>query len=576
MTHYPLYPGRNTTNLNGSWQFQFCGNTRLEDVNENTFTPDDVMIVPGTFDTAPRYRCKRGTGLYRKEFFLTKDSPRGVLKVDAAGLRARFSLDGKETGFTNLPYSGVEFETGPLSAGKHVITAAIDNMLDAPEHAGAPGDKVKLFLPKYDFYAFGGFYRGITLHQLDETALDRVQIRTLCHETGKVALRFLFSGKTEGRLKVRFRFDTENSYQETETGHGESVECHVPAFRLWTPESPALHTLEVQYGTDTLIERFGIRTIRTEKKQILLNSKSIYLKGFNRHESHPETGAATPEAVMLEDLQNLKKLNCNFVRGAHYPQDQRFLDLCDETGFLVWEESLGWGNSPLQMADEEFQDLQEQQTRLMVRNSVNHPSVIFWGFLNECDSGSQEGYDLCKRLVHAVRKEDASRLVTFACAYVRNDICSGLMDVISYNIYPGWVWHLPGNVEPADEILPDQKNVIAYFRKNIPEEKPMLVSEMGCCGIYGQHDIAGAQWTEEFQAEYLEAVINAVSSAPEELCGLAIWQFTDSMSFHRKGTGTDIRSKPLGLNLAGVFDPYRRKKLAADKVKELYAGLPSC
>ena len=37
--------------------------------------------------------------------------------------------------------------------------------------------------------------------------------------------------------------------------------------------------------------------------------------------------------------------------------------------------------------------------------------------------------------------------------------------------------------------------------------------------------------------------------------------------------GADIRSKPLGLNLAGVFDKYRRRKLAADVVKTLYRNL---
>ena len=47
---------------------------------------------------------------------------------------------------------------------------------------------------------------------------------------------------------------------------------------------------------------------------------------------------------MLTDIQNLKAMGGNFFRGAHYPQSQRFLDLCDEHGVLVWEESLGWGN----------------------------------------------------------------------------------------------------------------------------------------------------------------------------------------------------------------------------------------
>lgn len=563
MHSFPLYPERSVVDLNGIWDFRFCEKTFLEDVDENSFVPDDIMSVPGAFDTTPAYRCRRGTGLYRREFLLAKDSPRGILKIAGIGLRARFRIDGSEVGFTNLPYSGVEFETGPLKAGRHVITAAIDNNFD-PE-------KMKLFLPYYDFYAFGGFYRSIELHQVFESSIDRVQVRTLCHETGKVSLRFLFTGDTEGKKTVRFRFDTESGFRTAEVVQGETLECTVPDFRLWTLEKPELHTVEVHFENDCIVERFGIRTIRTGKRQILLNGKPVWLKGFNRHESHPEFGPATPEQVMIEDLQNLRDLNCNLIRGCHYSQDQRFLDFCDSFGILVWEESLGWGNSPEQMADPEFCDLQEKQTRLMVRNSINHPSVIIWAFMNEHASFSREGYDLTERLVRSIKEEDRSRIVTFACCHTLRDICCPLLDMVSYNTYPGWIGeHQPG-VEPPDEIPPMQEKILKYFRERIAEDTPIMVSEMGCCGIYGQRDIAKTQWSEEFQAEYFGAVIKSVSGVPEEICGLTLWQFTDAMSFHRMGA--DIRCKPLGLNLAGVFDKFRRRKLAADTVKELYGNL---
>ncbi len=270
---------------------------------------------------------------------------------------------------------------------------------------------------------------------------------------------------------------------------------------------------------------------------------------------------------MIEDLQNLKALNCNFIRGCHYPQDQRFLDLCDRMGFLVWEESLGWGNTKEQMADPEFIALQEKQTRLMVRNSVNHPSVIIWAFLNEFESGTQEGQTLCRKLVAAIRKEDDSRLVTFACSHVWNDICTALTDIVAYNTYPGWI-SADAAEEPPSYIRENRDKIIERFRTYNPPDKPIMVSEMGCCGLYGSHDRAAAQWSEEFQAEYLAEVIRQVFASPD-LCGLAIWQFNDTKSYLRKGS--NIRCKPLAQNLAGVFDQYRRPKLAAETVKKLFA-----
>ena len=140
------------------------------------------------------------------------------------------------------------------------------------------------------------------------------------------------------------------------------------------------------------------------------------------------------------------------------------------------------------------------------------------------------------------------------------------MDIISYNIYPGWIGAHAVGIEPPDEILPCQQKVIARFRSAASADKPMIVSEMGCCGLYGEHDRACTQWSEEFQAEYFDAVLNAVEAAKDDLCGVTLWQFCDAMTFHRMGA--DIRCKPLGLNLAGVFDKYRRPKLAANVVKQ--------
>lgn len=305
----------------------------------------------------------------------------------------------------------------------------------------------------------------------------------------------------------------------------------------------------------------------TDGNHLLLNGKPLFLKGVNRHEFHPEFGPAVPLQLMFEDLQNLRRMNCNFIRGSHYPQDRRFLDLCDETGLLVWEESLGWNNTAGQMADPEFIRLQELQTRLMVRNSINHPAVILWGFLNEFDSASLQGYALCARLAEAIREEDGSRPVTFACSHVDADICAGLVDVIAFNTYPGWI-DAENDGDPLERIKPTCDKIIRRFRSLHPG-KPMMVSEMGTCGIYGAHDSAAAQWSEEFQAEYLETVIRTIFARPE-LCGFTVWQYHDTRSYLR--SGADIRCKPLACNFAGLYDGFRRPKLAAGVVGRLFAG----
>ncbi len=89
----------------------------------------------------------------------------------------------------------------------------------------------------------------------------------------------------------------------------------------------------------------------------------------------------------------------------------------------------------------------------------------------------------------------------------------------------------------------------------------------GCYSFYGQHDSEGAQWSEEFQAEYLS---NSVDFAikDKDIQGVAVWQFCDSRSYFRGGS--DIRTRPLGCNMAGLFDIHRREKLAAKAVRKLF------
>ena len=88
-------------------------------------------------------------------------------------------------------------------------------------------------------------------------------------------------------------------------------------------------------GGDLLQERVGFRNIAIDGTRVFLNGKPLQIKGVNRHEDHPDWGYALPEHLMLRDLDLLEELGANSVRGSHYPNDQRFLDLCDERGIFV-------------------------------------------------------------------------------------------------------------------------------------------------------------------------------------------------------------------------------------------------
>lgn len=550
-----------TLDLNGLWDFSFLEGKFLEDVENAPELPlAETMCVPGCFDALPKYYCRRGCAVYARNFVLEETWENGFLRIDGMGLRSRFYLDGQLIGSCALPYSAFELETGRLAAGPHRLVALADNDFD-PE-------KMKLFRPGYDFYAFGGFYHGISL-RLSRTANppDRIRIRTADFRTGRIELAFLFKHETPAKFEAKLAIDGEE--ERIFTVSGGVLELTRQDLQLWAPETPCLHTLRASVAGERLTETFGLREIRTEGNRILLNGKEIYLKGFNRHEAGALSGAATTEQEMLADLLHLKSLGANFIRGSHYPQAQVFLDLCDRLGILVWEESLGWGNPAEQMSDPEFIAAQVEQTRLMVHNSFNHPSVIIFAFLNENASGTDEGVALCRKLAETIRAEKSGRLVTFACSHIFDDRACAGMDIVSFNTYPGWIT-ADCETDPEAAVAPHVRKIVDHFLNLYGKTKPIIVSEMGCCGLYGQHDEAGAQWSEEFQAGYLAAVFDAVAASPE-ITGLTLWQFNDAKSYHR--TGSSIRCKPLAQNLAGVYDIYRRPKLAAQTAARKFAGL---
>ena len=557
--NYPTYPDRKILDLAGFWDYQWLGDADWSGIAPASFAPETSMAVPGVIDSLPAYAQKRGVGVYRK--ILPDDFAVGErlrLRIGGMGLFGRIWFDGKHIGDCQLPYSGVHYDFPVERAGAHELVIAVDNRFD-PE-------RVPLFNPNYDFYGYGGIYREVELHRLPTCAIDRVQVTPL--DLANVRLTIKLHGDVPATCACAVAFDGGEPQRlslPVADGRAE-VDLPVPGPRVWSPADPQLHTVEVAIAGDRIRERFGLRTIATEGQRILLNGQPIELRGFNRHEAHPQLGPVQPPSLMLEDLQWLKRMNGNFLRCVHYPQNEAFFDLCDELGILVWTESMGWGNKPEQLANPRFAELQEEQTRLLVRNGCNHPSVIIWAFLNEAASDSAEALPLYTRLVSAIRQEDGSRLVSYASNRSTRDRCFGLVDIISLNTYPGWIGNTDWTVPSADRIAPHIDGLMEFFSQPEFADKPLMFSEIGACGLYGCHDLARSQWTEEYQADYMAEAAKVILEHPRT-CGIALWQFCDSRSY---GPAGDVRCKPRGYNCAGVLDEYRRPKLATQAIARVF------
>ncbi|MGI5868922.1 MAG: glycoside hydrolase family 2 protein [Kiritimatiellia bacterium] len=551
---FPHY--RETHVLDGIWDFKWLGDADPVSVKPNAVDCDECAPVPGVFDIGPKRLNARGTAVYRRKV----RCPGGLNRLDIGGLGlyGRVFWDGALLGECTGPWTpcAFDFETDP---GDHDLAIVVDNRFSE--------ERPTLMHPFADFYAFGGIYRSVVLRALPAQRIERVAVTTLDVATGCVKLTIRTAGWDDGKATFAIGFDggAAEPHELAVRNGVATVELNVPDFKVWTPDTPALHAVRVSCGDDAVVERFGIRTIATRGQEILLNGEPIKLCGVNRHESHPELGPVANPQIMFNDLMHVKALGANFVRCVHYAQDPGFLDLCDQVGVLVWEESLGWGNPESDARHPLLRRAAVEDTVAMVRRDVNHPSIVFWGFLNEAASDTQAMKTLYGEIASAIRAEDASRLVTFASNRGERDLCLEFADVIAVNLYPGWI-DCDWSRECHAMVRPKIDALAAWASTGGREAKPLLVSEIGACGIYGMHDAGRAQWTEEFQADFFAEACRAVLENPR-FAGIALWQFFDTRSFVNIGA---VRTKPFGMNLAGLLDAYRRPKLAYEAVRSLF------
>lgn len=545
-----------TQDLNGEWDFHFT-KKKLNEIVPADISYEDKMPVPGCFDAKGKFRYLRGTGIYRRTL-----SCGGKIRLDvgAVGLRADLFWDKKKIGSMEKPFSKESFifESGPQ--GIHELVIATENTLDK--------EPSSMFHPYYDFYAYGGIYRKVAVTELPEVYLDYERITPLDLKEGTVEIHLEIGGKWESLNMIELSFDDGQMISVPVTDKIVHTVQKVPSHKLWSVETPNLHRLHLRAGQDEKEIRFGMRKVGLQDGRITLNGEPVKLIGFNRHDAHPDYGYAIPAEITRNDLEMIREKGYNFIRGCHYTQSETMLSICDELGLLVWDESLGWGNSIASMTDPVFCRYQQEQTRQMVRKSINHPCIILWGFLNEASTHEPEAGKLVNSLIQTIRSEDQSRLVTFASNQIFNDLCLDSLDVVSFNAYPGWYGQQDAQQFPQEEVLDALRKIIQFASQEKYRGKGVILSEIGAAALPGDH--SGLRWSEEYQAELLKTVLDEVWR-DERWSGVAFWHFSDTKTY---SDGRAIH-RPRGFNNKGLVTEYRVPKLAWEALSRHFAELKS-
>lgn len=153
---------------------------------------------------------------------------------------------------------------------------------------------------------------------------------------------------------------------------------------LWTPEHPALYDLKITLlrngqKVDTVLSYFGMREIRIDRGNILLNSQPLYQKLILDQGYWPQSGLTPPsEEALIQDIDSIHAAGFNGLRKHMKIEDERFLYWCDVKGMLVWSEMAAF----YEFTDEAVRQFTSEWMQILAQN-YNHPCIITWTPFNE-------------------------------------------------------------------------------------------------------------------------------------------------------------------------------------------------
>jgi beta-glucuronidase len=589
---------RNTLNLSGMWQFKKDSTEVGEKENwQNGLTmarsgetrsgETRSIAVPGSWnDQFTDSRDYLGMVWYEKETFVptTWKGQRIFIRIGSATYAAKLWINGKPVGTHeggNLPFA---FEIGPyINWGlPNRISIQLENKLKpsrVPTGNVQGGPFTNFPKSNYDFFPYAGLHRDIWLYSVPNTAsIKDITVKTgFAGSTGSVEVTVASEGKAaKGTVIIRGnsqRYEAPLRF----AGNTATATISIPNVRLWSPENPHLYQTDVTIGdTKNTLDHYtletGVRTISTTDKQLLLNGKPIFLKGFGKHEDFPIFGRGTANPVIVKDFSLMKWTGANSFRTSHYPYDEEFMRMADREGFLVIDEipavGLYFHGDTTELAQRHAQC--KQYISELITRDKNHPSVIMWCVANEpfprdvSVTGGPAGreatpksIELFKELFATVKQKDDTRLATLVGVMGGPMEWIGLADVICINRYYGWYTHT-GDLAGAANLLAMEADAI-HKRFN----KPVIFTEFGADTYPGMHAEEPEMYTEEFQTAYLKLYLDFAASR-DYIAGMHVWAFSD----FKTGQGI-IRFG--GMNYKGVFTRDRKPKAAAYYLRSRWA-----
>ena len=565
-----LYPQSNSVrtilDLSGIWSFRLSQDQAWQNI-----------AVPASYNDQspdPEFRNHAGLAWYRTRFTIPAllKGQRIFLRFDAVTHSARIFINGQEAAAHRGGFLPFEVDLNGLAepGSEVLLEVEVDNRInhstlpigteggtaffgsDNPGITAVEAGKRRqqekgINLPAFDFFNYAGINRPVRLCSTPLSYIEDVTI--LPSLTGDIRYCVETVGSGEVTLDV---FDADGRKVASVSGAEGHFQISQP--HLWEPwpGTPYLYTARIHFGGDVYNQSFGIREVRIEGTQFLINGKPFHFHGPCKHEDSPFHGRGLDQCLNMTDINLYHWLGANCFRTSHYPYAEEMYNLCDREGIVIVDETPAVG----MWADEHYGwDLapyHAEVLKALIRRDKNHPSVVVWSLGNEpsTDAMPDKAYDYWWPLYQLAHETDPqNRPVTLVgCQNIyEKDRIIPAMDIVFINRYYGW-YNLSGDLETARYA----------FRMELDwwadKGKPIVLSEYGADTIAGLHSAAPDMFSEEFQVAYYET-INACLDERPFIVGEMPWNYADF--------STCQGPMRVGGNRKGLFTRDRRPKMAA-------------
>lgn len=588
-------------NINHDWQYLEKNATNLSELEIDGQQGWQSIHLPHTWnatdtvDATPGYR--RSASWYSRTISPAEINKNGrtIVYFEGANYETQVFINGIEVGEHIGGYIGFRFDISDFVSADEdsLLLVRVSNRFNPN------------LIPsqKSDFFLYGGITRDVWLEHVPNTYISRTAIKTPsvsaeeAQTYTEIGVHSDINALAVINLALKNRRDEVvlQYQQDVQLTMGENnFELTLPTLtapELWSPDTPTLYTLEVKLVTEDAIvhidsERFGYRWFEMRPHQgFFLNGERVLIRGTHRHEDHAGVGAAISNEQHRKDMQMIKEMGANFVRLGHYPQDPEVYRAADELGLLIWDE-LAWCRGG--KGGEEWERNTEHSLVAMIKQNMNHPSIIFWSLGNEMyweedfpGGGDEEVINPYLQKLNDMTKElDPYRLTTIRKYYPGWDI----VDAFSPSIWAGWYG---GSYNQYEEAL----------IKAMKEYPAFLHMEYGGSSHVGRHTetpvtaagLRGAQvsveeavnqavvrsvakdtdWNESYIVDLFDWHLN-VSENLKGFAGNAQWAFKDF--------GTPLRPEnPLPyMNQKGLVDREGNKKDAYYVFASYWSKTPFC